>query len=363
MSLNKNYQNQQKRRTDALKQHQKDRKVFFEQLEHENTQYQNKQRGKQQQQQIIQDSSSSSSSSSSDSEYDSSSDSDDQNPSEFSVTIADTIADILVTLDVKKYDKETQRSLFLNKLQNLAKYKVLTQPPVKTKNELHERLVEGIKALEAIYLLVEIDDDLYRYTQDTLNILKPQPTVTTIESNDPVIAEFLKPLIKSQRNGPKKKDNQEILRLNSELTKVNKLLLSTLNDKIASEKMNEEITEDFVNKAAAYEKQFKKSLNTVKHLRSVNDAITQQMQDLNTKCDELLKEKTNEIELLLTEVNTLKETINPTKTCVVCTENRPLSVCVPCGHTFCASCIASFKLCVCAICRVKVTQSVVVYYS
>ena len=317
-------------------------------------------------------------------EYVSTSDSDNSDDSSeilsiggnLSEDIADAITDITRTVNNLKIGDDNQRSLFINKIENLPKYKILTAPRITTKDELHDRIKMSIRCLIAVHILIETDSDLYQYTQETLNILKPTTitttTTTTTTTNrdnnnsnsstdadsspdDHIIAEFLKPLISSQRNGAKKKDIQEICRLTNELEKVNKLLVQSLKDKTIADKLMTNMIKEYNEKLEVREKFLDKNIRSVEYFKNVYEETTIQIAEMTKKHD---KEKQD----LLTEVDNLKESLDHTKTCAICFEVKPLAACVPCGHIFCTDCISMFNQSQCPTCRTKITQSVVLYY-
>lgn len=270
--------------------------------------------------------------------------------------VSDTINEIKYDVRTSKLGAdESQRSLFINKLQKLPEYKLSLPPKAGSTYETHKSLKKIIRCLNAIHTLINADDELYQYTQDTLEILIPTQTQITLSSDDPTITDFLKPLIASQRNGVKGNNYQEICRLNNELTKVNKLLLKATRDKLVSDKVCKENSD----KLKDCENELAKRNKTVDHLKAFNQHIIDEIQERDSE----LQESHSKIEKLLVDVADLKEIAESSKSCTICFESRSLAACIPCGHVFCTGCIPKFAENLCPICRVKITQSVVLYYS
>ncbi len=340
-------------------------------------------------------------------------DSDSSSDEHYSEDIADAMVGIKHAVEKSNLGDERQRLAFFKLIGGLPTYQLFISSRANTDDELHQRMKDSVRCLIAVHILVATDNNLYRYTQNALEILRPSTQKQISPNNGASLAEYPMPVTATatdnQRSeSTRENDSKEVIRLNNELSKMHQLYMTTLAEKTeikrlaanltnyTTEKMDESakmldlayknvkkgekdvahiklVNEHIVDEMKLLKEKHAKEIQEkdmklgrskkdVIHIKSVNGHIIDQMKILNEKHEKELERKNMEIENLLAEVANHKEIAESSKTCIVCFETRTLAACIPCGHVFCTSCIPKFPRNECPTCRKKINRSVVLYY-
>ena len=248
--------------------------------------------------------------------------------------------------------------------------------PLSTSNVLDGATVI-CRTLLNIQILVGLDYDVYRHLVDLVGTTSPSPhhTTTTITTTTTTTTRKMTqpppsssspsllppPPLDHPRSDTyaSRRPQQEISRLNSELVKSNKRLMEMMRTNTQNELLLEQSTEKYKKLHLSTTTDKVKSYTVIADLRLANDRLKQESVSHQKKHSEI-SEKVSRLEMTVDE---LKKENTDMKQCKICyDDNVKLAVCVPCGHIFCVKCIDSLKK-RCGLCRVEITQSIVLYYS